>query len=69
MSAPFAIDPEGCGCTDCIVRDSIPLDWMDDTGWLWWSLGRMTNRTYLSDDQLWDLALASNRARWADEQG
>jgi len=65
MSAPFAIDPEGCGCTDCILRDSIPLDLMDDTWWLWYALGNMRNRTHLSDYELGALALASNRERWA----
>lgn len=27
----IGIDPSGCGCTDCILGDSIPLsEWMDD---------------------------------------
>lgn len=27
----FVIDPRGCGCTDCIVGDSIPEDLLTDT--------------------------------------
>ena len=26
----FVIDPAGCGCTDCIVGDSIPEDQLTD---------------------------------------
>jgi hypothetical protein len=48
------IDPIGCGCTDCIMGESIPADLVADrTDILAVGLGHMINRSSMSDDNLY----------------
>jgi hypothetical protein len=51
------VDPTGCRCTDCLVGDSIPLDWLsvDDKDWIA-QQNDFVDRTGL-DELGWDVAL------------
>lgn len=55
------IDPRGCGCTDCIVGESKPIDRCDQNELQGLYLGYLTNasnespKMYLSKDSLIEL--------------
>ncbi len=48
----MSIDPEDCGCTDCIVGDSVPLNAASNADKVLYLLGMVYNRTFLTDDEL-----------------
>lgn len=48
-----AIDPRGCGCTECLTGEYVPLDRADDIDLLGLLLGHFTNNTGLSESEIY----------------
>lgn len=48
MSKPVAVDPIGCGCTECITGLYIPLDQIDDEMLVGLLNGEMANNTSIT---------------------
>lgn len=45
-TAPLAIDPRGCGCTECLVGEYIPAEKATREHLRLVAIGRMRNNTY-----------------------
>ena len=58
---PWAIDPVGCGCTECIVGEYVPQEWADKSAWLRVLMGDIDNHTYMSDEDFEAFALEEIR--------
>lgn len=55
---PWAIDPKGCGCTECIIGEYVPMDEASALEWLRVLTGDIDNHTGLTDDELHARAMA-----------
>lgn len=51
---PVRLDPDTCGCTDCIVGYSVPFSMATLKQIKKASKGKMQNATYYSDEELAD---------------
>ena len=49
---PLAIDPEGCGCTECIIGEYVPLEQVTSTEVARLLLGTIGNHTHLTNRQI-----------------
>lgn len=45
----LAIDPEGCGCTECLIGEYLPMEHMEGKHVLAMSLGLLVNNTGYAD--------------------
>lgn len=50
MTRPIAVDPPGCGCTECIIGLYIPLDQATDEQIAGALIGALADHTGDSDD-------------------
>jgi hypothetical protein len=41
----LAIDPYGCGCTECLMGESVPLEWATDEQLIAMLLDELSNHT------------------------
>lgn len=57
---PVRLDPETCGCTDCIVGYSVPMSQATLKQIKKASKGKMQNATYYTDEELKDYVRRSS---------
>jgi len=51
----WAVDPEDCGCTNCLTGYSVPLENMTRQLWHRWLRGLLTDRTSMPRHEMLDL--------------
>lgn len=58
----IAIDPAGCGCTECLTGEYVPFDLASDEQIADMIYGKIANHTYVTNQEIFAW-LASDRSR------
>ena len=67
MSRPIAIDPRGCGCTECLTGEYVPLDQATSAQIALMAAGLLANNTgesFSSRVSVWTTSAVEPQLRW-----